>query len=313
MSQPIQEMLPEIMQGRCIIFLGAGSSVSCESPYGGGLTGEGLKNAMVEYIGEDPANFPTSLREVSEFVETSRPRHRSDLDDFIYTRLRDLRPTIGHLLLTMFPWRAVVTTNFNQAIEQGYADALARGLTTFSCRPVLTDSDLANLTLNDREIPLFKPHGCISGRGNHHTPMVLTPRDYYFSIQKRRAIYDHIRELAQSFVTIFVGYSFDDYTFNNIFYELQTTLHEYLLQSYAVVPVPIQKAKYMERSYAERRITLINDKAETFLLSLAHQAGLLTEHVSDVAVEELLRPAVLTRLGSYAASLPEPIRDRMPA
>jgi len=211
----------------------------------------------------------------------------------------------------MFPWRAVVTTNFNQVIEKGYEVARGQELTTHSCHPVLTDRDLVNLALDPGEVPLFKPHGCISGRGNHDTPMVLTPRDYSLSIKKRGAIYHHIRQLAESFVTVFVGYSLADYNFNNLYYELQSTLQEYVLQSYAVLPIPAQKAKYMERSYAERRITLIDDKSDTFMLSLAHEAGLLTERVCEVAVDELSRPSVLSRIGAYGDSIPRCVRDRL--
>lgn len=309
-------MLPEIMQGRCILFLGAGSSANCESPSGGGLTAKGLTREMIKHLGEDAEKFPaSSLTEASEFIEACMPRHRDELDTFIYQRLGDLRPTIGHLLLTMFPWRAVVTTNFNQVIERGYEEARARGMTTYSCRPVLTDADLAGLTLTPNEIPLFKPHGCISGRGNHDTPMVLTPKDYYSSIQKRGAIYRHIRELAEKFVTLFVGYSLADYTFNNLYYEIEATLHEYVLQRYAVQRVRPEKLKYMERSCARRQITLIDDLSDTFMLSLADEAGLLTDDICDIAAEDLNRqlnrPELMESVREYGHSIPQRVRDRL--
>ena len=312
MATPFPELLPEIQAGRCILFLGSGSSVSCESPHGGGLTGNGLKKAMLVHLEQDPETFPdTTLREASEFIESRPPLHRRDLDDFIYKRLRDLRPTVAHLLLTMFPWRAIVTTNFNQAIEQGYVDARERGLTSRTCHPILVDRDLANLTLSEDQVPLFKPHGCISRRGSTRTPMVLTPRDYYQSVPKRRKIYKQIRKLAQSFVTLFVGYSLDDYTFNNIYYELQDEFQQHHLHSYAVLPVDRQKAPYIERTFAERRITLIDDKSETFMLSLAEKAGLLKKRALEVAVDELQRAKVVENLGAYAESIPNVVRRRL--
>ena len=312
MSITIEEMLPEIEQGRCILFLGSGSSADCESAVGGGLTAAGLTQELVRFLGKDIANFPTTLKEISEIIESCSPRHRAALDDFIHDRLHDLRPTIAHLLLTMFPWRAIVTTNFNQAVETGYAVARERGLTARSCRPVLKDDDLAGLNPVDGEIALFKPHGCISIRGDHDAPLVLTQKDYHLSIQKRQAIYSHIRELAQSHVTLFIGYSLEDYSFNNLYYELQAARQEYMPQSYAVQPLRREKAPYMTRSYASRRITLVDDKAEPFMVSLAHRAELLSDIVSDVAVTELSRPDVLKRLGEYADSLPASIRERLP-
>lgn len=311
MSTAIHEMLPEILQGRCMLFMGAGSSAACESPMGGGVTGDGLAKAMVAHLGEDPTEFPTSLAEVSEYLEASLPRHRAELDEFIATRLHDLRPTIAHLLLTMFPWRAIVTTNFNRVIEKGYADARSLGLTDFSCRPILSDEELTGLELDTKEIALLKPHGCISRLGHQNPSLILTYKDYYGSIRKRSTMYERIRELAQSSITLFVGYRLADYNFNNLYYELEATLHGYVPQCYAVLQVPAQKARYMERSYAERRITLLDDKADTFMLSLADAAGLLHGKALDVAAAELARPSVVSKLTTYASTIPAQLAQRL--
>jgi hypothetical protein len=309
MLESIGELLPEINEGRCILFLGSGSTVACESPWGGGTTGKELAEAIVKKL---EGTFSASLEEASEFLETKPPRHRSGLDEFIRERLRDLRPTTGHLLLTMFPWRAIVTTNFNQAIEKGYEVARERGLTTRELLPVLTDQDLAKLShVVDGRTPLFKPHGCISALGRSDTPLVLTPRDYYLSITKRRAMYDYIKQLAERFCTLFVGYSLTDYNFNNIYYELRGTLQDYVMQSYTVFPVDKQKADHINRVYAQRNITLIDDTFDTFMLTLASEAGLLTGTASDVAADELARPSVLAKLRSYASTLPESVRETL--
>ena len=55
MSITIEEMLPEIEQGRCILFLGSGSSADCESAVGGGLTAAGLTQELVRFLGKDIA------------------------------------------------------------------------------------------------------------------------------------------------------------------------------------------------------------------------------------------------------------------
>jgi hypothetical protein len=273
------------------------------------MTGKDLAEAIVKKLG---ATFPASLEEASEFLETKPPRHRSELDEFIRERLRDLRPTVGHLLLPMFPWRAIVTTNFNQAIENGYEVAREKRLTTRALLPVLTDHDLANLSqIVDVRTPLFKPHGCISALGRSDTPLVLTPRDYYVSIKKRRAMYDHIKQLAERFATLFVGYSLTDYNFNNIYYELHGTLQDYVMQSYTVFPVDKEKADHIRRVYARRNITLIDDMFDTFMLTLAGEAGLLSGETCDVAADELARPSVLPKLKTYASALPECVRDRL--
>lgn len=307
----MKELLPEIQQGRCILFLGSGSSVACESPSGGGLTGDGLAEALVKHLGEDPTQFKTALMEAGEYVEAYLPQHRNALDTLIYDRLHDLRPTIGHLLLTVFPWRAIVTTNYNRVVETGYEVAGTRQLTTSICVPFRTDDDLDKNTLAPGNIALYKPHGCLTIRGNRDAPMVLTARDYYHSMKKRKKMYEHIKQLAGKFSTLFMGYSLVDYNFNNIYYELQETLGEYLARSYSVIPVPANKAPYLDRVYERRDIALFDDKFDTFMLSLVDHAGLLSSKVVETVVEELSRTDVVQRLGNYARNLPPVIQTEI--
>ncbi|MBN2286271.1 MAG: SIR2 family protein [Tissierellales bacterium] len=212
------ELITEINQGRCLLFLGSGSSVACESSSGGGLTGEGLSQAIVRSMGEDPSNFTATLMEASEYLEAHTPQHRNALDTFIYDRLHDLRPTVGHILTTLFRWKAVVTTNYNRVVETGYEVAGTAGVTRFSCVPIRTDNELEINAIGPDQTPLFKPHGCLSLRNNPDSPMVLTAKDYYFSTKKRRKMYEHIKQLAGRFSTLFIGYSLVDYNFNNIYY-----------------------------------------------------------------------------------------------
>jgi hypothetical protein len=304
----IEEIVEEVHQGNCILFLGAGSSMACESSSGGGLTGAGLAQSMVEELGEDPANFSATLQEASEYVEAYLPQHRRALDEFTYRRLHDLRPTLGHLLLTMFPWKAIITTNYNRAVETGFEVATTRGLTTYSCVPLRTDKELKGYSARPDQIPLFKPHGCLSLRNDPESPMVLTAKDYYYSTKKRGEMYARIQQLAGRLSTVFVGYSLVDYNFNNIYYELRESLGDYLARSYSVIPIPSHKKKYLDRVYQRRDIEIIDDKFDTFLCHLALQAGLLTGLAFDVAVEELARPHVLHRVGgTYVQKLPAPL------
>ncbi len=224
MTSVIAEIVDEVRQGNCILFLGSGSSIACESPGGGGLTGAGLSQAMVEELGEDPANFTATLQEASEYLEAYLPQHRRALDEFTYRRLHDLRPTIGHLLLTLFPWKAIITTNYNRAVETGFEVAATRGITAYSCVPLRTDAELTGYSPRPDQIPLFKPHGCLSVRNDPNAPMVLTAKDYYSSTKKRSEMYSRIRQLAGRFSTVFAGYSLVDYNFNNIYYELREYL-----------------------------------------------------------------------------------------
>jgi hypothetical protein len=312
MNSIFTELRDEIINGRCILFLGSGSTAACESPSGGGLTGEGLAQAIIRSIGEDPSNFTATLMEAGEYVEAHSPQHRTTLDNLIYSRLHDLRPTLGHLLLTKFPWKAIVTTNYNRVVETGFEVAKMKGVTQYSCVPFRTDEELKVNSIGQNQIPLYKPHGCLSILHNPEAPMVLTAKDYYHSMKKRKLMYDQIRQLVGKVSTLFVGYSLVDYNFNNIYYELQETLGNYLARSYSVFPVPAHKSRYLERVYQQRDIALIDDKFDTFFLILSHEAGFVNGQVQDMTLEELSRPNVVQSLGpTYARRLPPNIQTEL--
>jgi hypothetical protein len=310
----IKELAAEVKGGNVIAFLGAGSALACESGLGGGATSADLAKDIIKHLGEDPVNFTGSLAELSEFLEASSPQHRRALDDFIYRRLKDLRPTIGHLLLPLFPWRALITTNYNQAIERGFAVANQHGITNKTCRVIRADSELA-AGHSSSEVPLYKPHGCLGLLYEPNAPLVLTARDYYNSTTKRKRIYDEIRDLAGKGSTLFIGYSLVDYNFNNIYYELQEKLQDYLSRSYSVGPLAPHKKHYMEQVFQRRDIKLIDDKFDSFMIRLASEAELLRDpEVFEVVVAELSRPEVVNRLGGqYVNELPSEVRNELVA
>lgn len=143
--------------------------------------------------------------------------------------------------------------------------------------------------------------------------MVWTARDYYHSTEKRTKMYDHVKQLAGRFSTLFVGYSLVDYNFNNIYYELQESLGEYLARSYPVIPVPANKAPYIDRDYERRDMVLIDDKFDTFFLSRTDHACLLSGDTLAIALEELARPDVVQLLGAYARNLPPGVQAELHA
>ena len=109
---------------------------------------------------------------------------------------------------------------------------------------------------------------------------------------------------------MFIGYSLTDYTFNNIYYELQEELGGYLRRSYSVSPLYSEKKIYLESVLKKRRIELIDEKFDTFMLILSDEFNLLDNpKVMKVIVQELSREGVIEKLGSiYINRLPEVLR-----
>ena len=124
-----QEILGQVKKKNAVLFLGSGSTLFCKRPDGKrGLTGKGLAKEILREIndGEEP-DFEASLMEACEYYTSVKADGRKGLDEFIQNRLRDLKPTIGHYLAASFPWRAIITTNFNRVAEDAWHEAHGHG------------------------------------------------------------------------------------------------------------------------------------------------------------------------------------------
>ena len=105
-GEHIQQILGQVQQGKVVLFLGAGASHAAGAPLGGKLT-ELIKN-----------NFPKIDQTLSGFIEVCQdmidtpPYNRTELEDFIRSKLDLLQPTEEHKIMTEYDWAAIFTSNF---------------------------------------------------------------------------------------------------------------------------------------------------------------------------------------------------------
>lgn len=287
-TDDVTELLHQIYDSRAVLFLGAGSTRACLRPDGKpGLDGSGLAREILTDLnsGVSPP-FDATLTEASEFYSTVKAGTRGKLDRLVQDRLRNLQPTIGHYLAASFPWRAVVTTNYNSVTEDAWATAHAEGFAARELITIRTDDDIQKHEGDTSRIRLYKPHGCITIHMNQGARMVLTSEDYYKSKKVRAKIYDAIRSISRECTTLFVGYSLADYTFKNLFYDLNAELGGWASRSYSIGPDDQSlrfgwRSKSMDRAF---NTTLINDYFDTFMLRLSLARGTLTSRLNERVV-----------------------------
>ncbi|MEK7727296.1 MAG: SIR2 family protein, partial [candidate division KSB1 bacterium] len=221
--------------------------------------------------------FETSLVDACEFYIAVNASTRNGLETLIQNRLSGLQPTLGHYLATTFSWRAVVTTNYNTVLEDTWRKAEAQGFQACDLLPIRTDRELLQEETYQGQIRLYKPHGCITLAASHHAPMVLTSEDYFNSKQSRAKIFEAIKELAQEHITLFVGYSLNDFTFRNLFYDLYSELGKSAKRLFSVLP-DNDELRFEWDAIAKQKFfntTLINDYFDTFMLRLVKVNGKL--------------------------------------
>lgn len=279
-------IIQQIDDGYAMLFLGAGSTRNCKRPDGkAGLSGEELALEILTNLngGVTPSFRNPGLMQASEFFTSVNPGARSRLDRIIQERLGDLRPTIGHYIAASFPWRAVVTTNYNRVAEDAWAEAHASAYAANELLAVKTDADIVQHQGDTKRTRLYKPHGCITIQKQQSNRMVLTSLDYFASERIRKNIYDSVRALAKDCSTIFAGYSLSDYTFKNIFYMLYEELGQWASRSYTVGPIAdATYEEWLSRSMLDNfRTQVVNETFDTFMVRLAVTRGHIRKTLRD--------------------------------
>jgi hypothetical protein len=289
---PVEDMLGQIVSGNAVLFLGAGSTRNCLRPDGSrGLNGEELSREIAKKLnnGNDPGFRVTDLMQASEYFESVHPGGRSELDRFLKDRLTGLVPTLGHFIATTFPWRAVVTTNYNMVAEDAWNTGKVEGFACKTLHVVRTDDDLESEADESSRIRLYKAHGCISSTRQQTNPMVLTSRDYFASRNIRPRIFSKIVEACKLCSTVFVGYSLTDYTFKNIFYELFHELGAWRAKSYSVGPISNRTQEDWMRAALHQnfKTDVLNETFDSLMLKLAIARGTLHSAVANRAISAL--------------------------
>ncbi len=275
MLDTFYELLEQIHKDEVVLFLGSGSSRLCVRNDGtSGLSGQELAMEILMELnrGEKP-DFSVSLTEAAEFYSACKASARGGLDRFIEARLKGLQPSMGHFIATAFPWRAVITTNYSTEAEEAYAEAQQDGFAAQHIHVIRHDADYDYYVEHPQTVPFYKPHGCITIPNDISSRMVITSQDYFESMRIRSRIYQEIEHLCTNYNTLFIGYSLNDFTFRNIFYDLHKNLGMWNKMSFSVGPWRNELLfKWTQRAMDKNFNTLlINDNFDTFMLRLLQE------------------------------------------
>ena len=264
-------LLKSINKGECILFLGAGATASA-----GGPTSAELAEQLREMLPLEKRMDFSSLAEFVEYCDEVLPRGgrgrtgRPHLEDALVERLKQLQPSAFHELIPRLPWKAIVTTNYDDLVERSYKDALSNGLASKDSYIVRRPRDFVGHG-SAAIVPIIKAHGCINDLEN--APPVLTLRDYWESGRKHRALYERIKSLISDGIVLFVGYSLTDYNFNNLLFEIEEDLGGRRRQHYFLSYFDIhdQRFKIQQAILKGKGIRTISGSAEDLMSPFADE------------------------------------------
>lgn len=197
----------QVLQGKAVLFLGAGASYNCTNFQNEriGLTG----NQLLQKINEEFLGNTTKTLTL-DFASTMaiQKAGRENFDLFIKELVCNFEPTDEHRLLSEFKWKAIFTTNYDEAIEKAYRE----NKSSFqNLEKIISDNDsLQKVVVNPDKLPIIKIHGCITRPNDSRIPLVIACTDYRRHQENRSSLYQYLKECLTSDLVIFYGYGLGD-------------------------------------------------------------------------------------------------------
>lgn len=250
----------EIQNGNVGLMLGSGASKGAFHPKGA-VPPDGKQLAekiSLKFLNESFVGRPLEI--VSELAIS-----QSDLftvQSFVADIFRDFEPADFHLLLPLFHWTAIATTNYDRIIEKAYQKNAerAQNLAVF-----MREGERIEAKLRSREtVAYIKLHGCITCIDDIRLPLILTPEQYITHKINRARLFERVESLMTDYPFVFVGHSLSDPDIRQILLSLEK-LEEARPRSFLVMP---SVSPEEERFWEKKKLSTIRATFEEFLNDL---------------------------------------------
>lgn len=294
-----EPFLEDMVQGRCLPFVGAGFSLNAKVPAGKTmLDWDGLGKKVAATLPE--YQYTTPLEALSAYAhEFSRVK----LVEFLASSLlvTAIQPAKPHEQFCRLPFERVVTTNFDFLLEQAYAK-----LNKY-CIPLISEDQLA-VGNPQAGVRLLKLHGDL----HHPNRLVVTEEDYDSFLSNLPLLATHLSSLLIDHTALFIGYSLDDPDFRQIWsvvkdrlgglrrpaYVLQVGAPSHVVSRYERRGVKvINLPKTSNRTYAETLESAFRELLDYWTSNLI---SLSTSTESEPQAELSLPPTAKSRLAFFS-------------
>lgn len=237
-----EPFLEDMVQGRCLPFVGAGFSLNAKIPKGKKMLdwdglGRKVAAALPEY------QYTSAVEALSAY---SHEFTRVKLVELLSSALliTNIQPARTHEEFCRIPFERVVTTNFDFLLEQAYAKI------SKYCIPLISEDQLA---VGDSQagVRLLKLHGDL----HHPNRLVVTEEDYDAFVTSLPLLATHLSSLLIDHTAFFIGYSLDDPDFRQIWQVVRERLGALRRPAYVLqVGAPVHTVARYER----RGVKVIN-------------------------------------------------------
>lgn len=285
-DQSFLALARRILAGRCVLFLGAGASISSGAPSGGELAGILARDVLL-------AELPDyGLGDVVDIAAGTVGR--PEVDKYIVDLLKPLQPSDDLRQFVTLPWRAIYSVNFDDLVEKAYERDSPGNLRVFSAA-----DELEALTPSHR--PLYLLHGSIRRPNDRRMGLVLTQDDFTRALSQRRAFYHQLTDDMQGAEVVYVGFSLNEPDFRSVVDELHESVEhrqDLIPRGYALLPNP---PGLVRNFWDTKKISLVASTLEMANAALAELRSGAT--VAPIPIGQA--PALPRFLGTLSPVAPE--------
>jgi tetratricopeptide (TPR) repeat protein len=201
-------ILEKVLSKKCILFLGAGASYGSLLKNGeSSPLGNQLSQKIFNHFYPNDKYESESLQSVSSMV--SAKNGSEVLHNYLYDIFNGIKPNNGLIALSQLKWKAIYTTNIEEAIENAYKFETNKGQKIL---PVVGSMDKASENIN-LEVPLYKLHGCVNRKD---VPLVFSLEEYATHKEEHLKLFEKLSVDLIEYPVIFIGYSMIDSNFQQL-------------------------------------------------------------------------------------------------
>lgn len=248
----MENLYDSIAKGNCILFLGAGASITSKHKY--------LSKDLIEFYTEiQSIPYDNHNNDIVDFVDKVFSISKYDRKDFdlrISNWLgRNLKIEDYHSKSVLIPWKLIITTNIDTLIEDSIN--MHKIDDTFH---IIKNYNEFNQKIDTNKSKLIKIHGCISDIVKY--PLLFSSKQFEDNNKFYNKIFSLLNQFSEEVTILFLGYSFSD-RFGNLF--LNKFQNNLLGRHHYLVSPQIDTSDFNLEYLKSKRITPIKTDFKSFI------------------------------------------------
>lgn len=294
------ELIHDIEEKKCILFVGAGLSAKVKRSNGKNLPPwKPFLNELFDWAKANDGNFWNGHEDIQQIIakdnlllaaqELQESINIAEFSEFLNFVFRDknVLPTPTHQDIFKIPFRAILTTNYDTLLEGGYT---LHHKGQIPLKFIQEDLSTISSPLRKDNFFIFKIHGDI----DRPDSIVLGSRSYHKLLFRTPEYLHFLETLFTTHTVLFVGFSGNDIDLDFILDRLSTIYSRTLNKHYILLPQGKFNITEKRRLLIDKRIKVIeyypddnHSKVDNFfqelIIKLQNKSSNISEKKKEVS------------------------------